>query len=317
MPGTLERMSTPGGSSNPYAQPPHLPRPAAGNPYAAPPQPLPGAGGYGGGFGPPAPAPPGPPASGEGGKPRRKPGWLWALGGAVAASAVWGGTLAATGRLWPESPDLAGYAYPDDMCEAADTGAFQADLEPAEVSDWPQELGYQDEALDFGSCTVWLRPIGGRDANYVYLTYEATWHKSSDTADEFGPSLVGMEQYGEDDEDNEYASEKLTGLGDESYLVYRTDASTGALNQATLGVREGWFEFSLTWSSYLDSADYASLTDQEHVAELLREAAAATLANLRDGGTGDADTGEDGENRQDGEDGPEGADSPPYDGTRA
>ncbi|MFF4171279.1 hypothetical protein [Streptomyces sp. NPDC001744] len=51
--------------------------------------------------------------------PRSRRPWLWALGGAVVASALWGGVLYAYGQREPSGPDLRGYGAVENLCEAA------------------------------------------------------------------------------------------------------------------------------------------------------------------------------------------------------
>lgn len=60
--------------------------------------------------------------------PRARRPWLWALGGAVVASAVWGGGLYAYGQKKEPGPDLGGYKPVVDLCELAELKALEAIL---------------------------------------------------------------------------------------------------------------------------------------------------------------------------------------------
>ncbi|MFB6839821.1 hypothetical protein [Streptomyces sp. NPDC056361] len=64
--------------------------------------------------------PPGPP------RPRRP--WVWALGGAVVASAVWGGGLYAYGQQKDPGPDFGGYEPAEKLCEIAEIKALSGAL---------------------------------------------------------------------------------------------------------------------------------------------------------------------------------------------
>lgn len=310
-------MSTPGGE-NPYIQPQpqgRQPQPSAGNPYAQPPPPTvasPGAApGYGfpqqaqqtplpqqtpppGGYGPMmVTGQPTPPPGGQ----RRGgvPGWLWAIAGAVVASAAWAGSLVATGVLdsgdttsgakqnSQEEPDLADYDYTDDMCEAADTSAFETDYEIYDGSGTPSGTTYERDAVSNSVCEITYQPIGDDSYNSMYISYEAVWHKGSNPKNEFADTYLGMGEYG-DDAYYEYETETVAGLGDEAYVVYQWYKSTDELSYVTLAVRDGWFELTLTWYGYLD--DYPELSDQDYVTDSLREAAEGTLESLRSGGGG-------------------------------
>ncbi|WP_411073687.1 hypothetical protein [Streptomyces sp. cmx-4-7] len=115
--------------------------------------------------------------------PRARRPWLWALGGAVAASAVWGGGLSAYDRGKPAAgPDLGGYKEVDDLCEKAKLKALagalgkQAGNGEAPVMDEP--------ALHRRSCAVTFGPVEtGHQGSVSY-----TLHKVTDPGPEFGAS---------------------------------------------------------------------------------------------------------------------------------
>ncbi|MFE0648809.1 hypothetical protein ACFVZH_09510 [Streptomyces sp. NPDC059534] len=60
--------------------------------------------------------------------PRPGRPWLWAVGGAVLASAVWGGGLYAYDQRKDPGPDLGGYKPAEGLCEVAKLKALTAVL---------------------------------------------------------------------------------------------------------------------------------------------------------------------------------------------
>jgi hypothetical protein len=274
-------------------QPSGQPRPDSNNRYAQ--QPTQGAGvpNYGypqapaqapGGYGPVTPPGGSVPQRGPGGLPS----WLWAVGGVVIASAVWGGVLVATGgsdEPLPEparpQPNLAGYHYSDDMCETADTSAFDTDYEPDGYNE-SVPLAFENRAIDSSACTFYYTPIGDTSySNGLNVTHEAVWHKGTNPRNEFAARLRSQDQYS-DSGDFAFSVETVDGLGDEAFIVYETRTDSDQLSRATLGVREGWFEYTLTWDGFFDPyGDFTHLYEETQVNESMRESAEATLAALR------------------------------------
>ncbi len=283
-------MSIPGGSSNPYQQPPGGSQPQP--PYG----PGPAAYGYAqgpAGFGPLVPPQPGP------GRDRGFPGWLLGVGGVLVASAAWGGVLFATGAVGgsDDTADLAGYRFEADLCGTADMAAFEADYQPYEEGE-PTSQAAQSDALDISMCEFTLEPTGtGSESFYsVYMTYELSWHKGSDPAPEFAAQAEAYEQYNEGDGYYDYRTEPLADLGEEAFIIFGEDAVSGDLTWASVTVRDGWFEYALTWSAYLGD-DPGGLAEPDRVRDMLRDATEETLASLREGGD---DGGSGGEGGRDG-----------------
>ncbi|RBM20256.1 hypothetical protein [Streptomyces sp. PT12] len=260
-------MSMPGGS-NPYQQP---------QPYGAPPA------SYGypqgpGGFGPMVP--PGPPPRGGG----RSAVWVAGFAGALLASAAWGGVVVATGGLGSgeEDADLAGYRFARDMCETGDMTAFEEDYQPYADSE-PRPQSARSDDLDLSSCEFSLEPRGADPSGYetAYMTYEITWHKATDPEGEFAAAAESYDQYNEFDGFYEYRTEPLESLGEEAFIVYGDDASTGELSWVSLMVRDGWFEYGLTWNAFLTEPDNEHLTEPDRVRDMLVAATEETLATLQ------------------------------------
>lgn len=119
------------------------------------------------------------------GRPARR--WLWALGGAVAASAVWAGTLALENRFTDE-PRVA-YRHTEELCSQAPLKAL------AEVAGrLDQRVARQDRrpALEWATCDyngAW--PDEGLG---YYGKVEVQLHKKTDPGPEFGAGL-GLDAY--------------------------------------------------------------------------------------------------------------------------
>ncbi|WP_301127373.1 hypothetical protein [Streptomyces cacaoi] len=240
-------MTTPGGQSqqpNPYQTPgPYQPPPLPGgqpNPYAQP-------------VGQPAmPAPPGPPAPGGG---RGGPRWLWALGGAVLASAVWAATLMGTGALKDEESaknggraHFAGYRFHHDMCETAKIASFTDKYEMAEFdqSEDPDGWSTRQKGLDSSLCSRTLHEPDN-DSDFppaVYVTTTVTWHKRSDPSGEFASQLRSYED--QEDKTSTYTIEPVEGLGDEAYEVIKKRGRT--VGSMILAVRAGWMTYEMRFS---------------------------------------------------------------------
>ncbi|MFJ7984497.1 hypothetical protein [Streptomyces sp. NPDC096351] len=105
--------------------------------------------------------------------PRPHRPWLWALGGAAVASAVWGGGLYAVQRGEDPGPDLGGYKTVADLCRTAKLGALTTVLgkrypdNQAEASRAP-ELEVHDCAVLFGS------PESGFSGSVTYTRHLVT-----------------------------------------------------------------------------------------------------------------------------------------------
>ncbi|MFD3994088.1 hypothetical protein [Streptomyces sp. NPDC058583] len=111
--------------------------------------------------------------------PRPRRPWLWALGGAVVASAVWGGGLYAYGQRAEPGVDLGGYKPVENLCKVAELKALSGILgERSTDGDGPM---MDDPAVTQTSCPTNFGPIGsGYSAFVVY-----TLHRVTDPGPEF------------------------------------------------------------------------------------------------------------------------------------
>ncbi|GAB7033575.1 hypothetical protein AB0G35_03880 [Streptomyces sp. NPDC021749] len=307
---------------NPYGQvpaPPQNPVPAQQNPYAqqnpvpgqpgpaagqqSPPQPplpppsQPSVGTYGYppvGMGAPVTTPGAssgpvgvPGGSGSAGG-RGASGWLWALGGAVAASAIWGSLLFATSGFSSEpSPDLAGYAYTDDLCAATSMSPFEnAHYKTKENTGSsskdanPQHSGARQKSMDNMWCNVSLEQENASSSTYssTWLYTSATLHRTADPAPEFADNYRAYEKQ---ETSVGYKVESVPGIGDEAYLVTRNDMGSDSGSYVILGVRDGWMTFQATWSSYASSSSSGKQPTSDEVATMLKTSATETLKRLQ------------------------------------
>ncbi|MBC9717615.1 hypothetical protein H9Y04_34295 [Streptomyces sp. TRM66268-LWL] len=144
---------------------------------------------------------------------RRDPGrrpWLWALGGAAAASAVWAGSL--YGVQGDEKPDLQGYRLPTDLCTVSTLTSLSAKYgKPV-----PEHRAIrQDDALDRGWCVVQLGdPKHGITEYSVCITFAL--HKEIDPEPEFKTLAMDKDWY---DESEAAAVTEVTDLGERAYYV--------------------------------------------------------------------------------------------------
>ncbi|MFD7661443.1 hypothetical protein [Streptomyces sp. NPDC059788] len=220
--------------------------------------------------------------------------WLWALGGAVAASAMGGALLFAVGAFGDArpDPDLAGYSYTSDLCDRTSFTPFESanfKIKPAGSSSSssgasgggaqnPQYSGVQQGALDSMWCNAELKPSGADSGDYssTWVYSSATLHKKTDPAPEFADNYRAYESQRSS---ISYKVTPVPGLGDEAYVVSRSDDSSGSY--VILGVRDGWATYQITWSSYTSRTSSTKPPTTEQVTGMLKSSATETLRKLR------------------------------------
>ncbi|GAA3391477.1 hypothetical protein [Streptomyces roseoviridis] len=165
---------------------------------------------------PPPPAATPPPAP-----PRSRRPWLWALGGAVAASALWAGGLAAYDP--DDRPDLGGYRTDLDPCEAAKLEGLASALGPRGPA-MDEPLKSDHPALFEWDCSVTL---AAKPVPYT-LRVSYTLHRVTDPGPEFearraDPQLAG-------------GGDRVGGIGELAYFggVYGDDSLEVLDGQAVL-----------------------------------------------------------------------------------
>ncbi|MGW2557681.1 hypothetical protein ACWCXB_00265 [Streptomyces sp. NPDC001514] len=154
-------------------------------------------------------------------KPPRPPRpWLWAVGGAVLASAVWAGGLYAYERI---GPDLGGYRVSRNLCKDAELKAVSAIGKRSEGS---PELD-EHPALDDASCNFDIEKTEEL-LYWVSVSYEL--HKETDPEPEFDALALPPSVYGENVE-----AERLAGIGERALLL----TGEGGLGELHLVVLDG------------------------------------------------------------------------------
>ncbi|WP_326610573.1 hypothetical protein OG949_12980 [Streptomyces scopuliridis] len=148
--------------------------------------------------------------------PPQRVRWLWALGGAVVASAVWAGGLYAYDRT---GPDLRGYRISEDLCLDADLSALSEILGGQRESRHAVE---EQRAIDRSFCDVTMmpgRPGEAKDdalpTSYSSVTVNYSLHKETDPAPEFEATLTPLAL----SHVIERKTKRIPELGERAYLM--------------------------------------------------------------------------------------------------
>ncbi|WP_406364684.1 hypothetical protein [Streptomyces sp. NBC_00645] len=169
----------------------------------------------------------------------RGSGPLWALGGAVLATALCGAAF-----LWTSGGSGAPaqrYRMSDNLCADARTAGLGGVYER---SDDPVHAEYRHQALDVAECSDSIVEKGSVGQDPTSLTLRLLLHKVTDPRPEF-------EATGEDTETNTgptTASERVEGLGERAYFgVIEFDGGTVLILKALDGGAE--FAFNVVVAS--------------------------------------------------------------------
>ncbi|MFH9429286.1 hypothetical protein ACH4JZ_13500 [Streptomyces sp. NPDC017615] len=242
----------------PFPSPTMPSGPQPGNPYAQPP------------YGPP-PFPP--PAAGSGAAGRAV---LWAVVGAVVASAAWAAGVFLIGAT-AGAADLGGYAAPSDLCSRSDYTSFKDEYSASDSS--PTHSSLKDAALDESYCSASLKKSGSSYAD-AYLTLQVDLHKKTDPGPEFTATWKNY-----DESHSGYDVGPVEDIGDEAYLVTRdtTSGTSSGSRYATLAVRDGWVTYTMSYSAYLSSYDPDKDPPQiDEISDWLKTDTRNTLDRLKD-----------------------------------
>ncbi|WP_055601660.1 hypothetical protein [Streptomyces aureus] len=154
--------------------------------------------------------------------PRARRPWLWALGGAVLASAVWGGGLYAYGQQKDTGPDLGRYKPVEELCEVAGLKGLAGAL--GKRTDAGSGPFLDEPAVSESSCQI---TFGSAETGPgVSVTY--TLHKVTDPGPEFA---ARAQRYG--------VLQKVDGVGEQAFF----DDASG--QGGRLLVLDGQAEFEL------------------------------------------------------------------------
>lgn len=166
---------------------------------------------------PAEPRPPRPPG------PRRP--WLWALGGALTASAVWAAGLYAYQTRPDPGPDMRGYRQTADLCRESKLAALSGVLGKPSWDAGADPMKHP--ALEYAFCPVTFGPPEtGYSGSISY-----TRHLVTDPGPEFEARLAPLEM------------EPFEGLGEKAY--FSVDGNRGA----RLHVLDGQVEIEISFDS--------------------------------------------------------------------
>ncbi|MEU9254077.1 hypothetical protein AB0D66_19725 [Streptomyces sp. NPDC048270] len=196
---------------------------------------------------------------GAGDRPLRRPpvrSWLWALGGAVLASAVWAGALAVQDRFGTDGPPIA-YRHVEDLCTQVRLPALGA--MSGEFEAGPERRG-ESPALDWSYCQYTTPRTKGRAAYLAEVRVEL--HKKSDPEPEFGQGPV-LSPFMDVET---VRPEKVPGLGEQALV-------SGLVRSPQIQVLDGGAVFTLNAQWWGENAD------EEIDSDALR---AAMIEDMRD-----------------------------------
>lgn len=219
-------------------------------------------------------------------------GWLWALGAVVVTSAVWAGAMFAIGAFdagkadISKDADLRGYKYIPNLCDITDTSpytsaGFTLSKTDSSGNTYPKHDGSKHAAVDTMGCDVRFTPSGSSEKyDYAAIYTSAQVHKQTNPGPEFTASYETWTQ-------NEYGKDakvdKISGLGDEAYLVTGKHKSDDPTADVSLAVRDGWATYHISWSQYSSSSSKSSgkILSASEVTDLLKKTATSTMSKLR------------------------------------
>ncbi|MEV6576804.1 hypothetical protein AB0M92_01405 [Streptomyces sp. NPDC051582] len=194
-------------------------------------------------------------------------GWLWALGGAVLASAVWAGVLVAQDRF-TTAPRLS-CRHTEDLCE----GRNMAALAKTEVKPGHGLPSHGEHpALDWSYCG-YQSDYTEKDSVYYQVQVLVELHKKTDPQAEFGAGpMAGWGLFAGDGG----TAEQVPGLPGRAEL--RTMAGGG---WHRLQVVDGGAVFTLNVQWFGPGADTDSEPDEDAIKAAMIEDVRALMASLR------------------------------------
>ncbi|MET9604671.1 hypothetical protein ABZZ17_06330 [Streptomyces sp. NPDC006512] len=196
----------------------------------------------------------------DGGRGTGRP-WLWALGGAVLASAVWAGTLVAQDRF-SNGPPIA-YRHAEDLCKEAPMKALGG---VAGGFDDSRPAHGEGPALDWAYCGLSTRWDEGRVSYQAQLMVEL--HKKTDPGTEFGAGPGG-----DPDRSRELVEvQQVPGLGERALFYRHVDVPR-------LQVLDGGAVFTLSVATWRETDEPEP--DEDAVTAAMIEDVRALMARLK------------------------------------
>ncbi|PXX70674.1 hypothetical protein DFR70_10193 [Nocardia tenerifensis] len=208
--------------------------------------------------------------------------WLLGLGAGVSALVLVAALNVSDKPGAEPAPDLRGYHYVDNLCAITDTAPYARAgfaLAPSTSATlkYPLHQTRLHPALDSMTCTIRLAPPGssGRSDDTTLMVAAAV-HKRADPGPEF---TARFETWTQAELAADDVVTKISGLGDEAYVVRRESAHAPRAG-VTLAARDGWTTFEISWLHPPSVITTAELKVPE-VIDLLRQTATTTMALLR------------------------------------
>ncbi|MFB6619706.1 hypothetical protein ACIGFK_05955 [Streptomyces sp. NPDC085524] len=195
------------------------------------------------------------------GPARRRPPWLWALVGALAASAVWAGLPAALDRF-PAAPRIS-YRHSEDLCKDAPLTALGTMAGGFEKG---RSRRGGSPALDWALCSYDSPRIPGKASYHGEVRVDL--HKKTDPGPEFGTQLL-IDPYGDAEPDR---PEQVPGLGERALIG-------GTVREPRLQVLDGGTVFTVTAQWWAESA--AVETDGDALRAAMIQDARVMVAALK------------------------------------
>ncbi|MFD0354992.1 hypothetical protein ACFVHW_14835 [Streptomyces sp. NPDC127110] len=206
----------------------------------------------------------GPPAQSGGREGRGRAPWLWALGGALLASAVWAGVLVVQERYAAAGPPLA-YRHSEQLCGEVPLKAVGAVMGGLGVG---MPSHGEGAALDWSHCYS----VGGREDRP--LTHDAEvmveLHKKADPEAEFGAAPV----FDVNLRSPSVVREQVPGLGERAVL-------SGLESGPRLQVLDGGAVFTIRVAWWAGQDGKEADVDENAVKAAMIEDMRALMARLR------------------------------------
>lgn len=213
-----------------------------------------------------------------------RPAWLWALGGAVVASAVWAAGLYAYGY---GDPDLGGYRASEDLCADAELEGLTA-VVGKRTDNGIGGMGSEHESLHESWCYTDLRPPGhvvetdedGNElASFPHVSLSYTLHRKTDPGPEFEGWVIARSDTGGEDEET-VPLRRIDGLGERAFI---TEEPVGG--SSTLHILDGQAVFTMSVSSDWDPESGEPLTDVSELQPVMVQDMRALMAELKSADT--------------------------------
>lgn len=199
--------------------------------------------------------------------PRRP--WLWALGGAVVASAVWAGTPAVQDRF-ADTPRV-DYRHAENLCQEVSLEVLAKTINrTAREADSNDPSEGRSGAQDWAHCGIHLR--NGKEPLAYQAQVLVELHKKTDPGPEFATGPLGNTTMRMDPAERR----EVPGLGDRAVL----DQYYGGGGDRLM-VLDGGAVFTLTVEWFATSAGEQESVDEDAIDAAMIEDVRALMAKLR------------------------------------